>query len=196
MKSEPKVDLTFKIVGKSLPVDHGFALYAGVGRVLPFIHEDCELGVRLIRGRYIGGGVLDVSPHSELVLRVPAGEIARYLPLTGKTLHVLGHDLAVGVPTVMPLVPAAALYAQLVTTKNGHDQERFEAEARKQMAAGGVNGGFSVGKRRTFEIHGKKVVGYSMLVSGLNAGESIALQERGIGGRRKMGCGFFEAWKG
>jgi CRISPR/Cas system CSM-associated protein Csm4 (group 5 of RAMP superfamily) len=31
-------------------------------------------------------------------------------------------------------------------------------------------------------------------VSELTAEESIRLQEHGLGGRRKMGCGVFEEW--
>ncbi|MCI5210102.1 MAG: hypothetical protein D3910_15200 [Candidatus Electrothrix sp. ATG2] len=53
----------------------------------------------------------------------------------------------------------------------------------------------TIGKRRTFSIRRKKIVGYSLLVSELSAEESLALQEKGVGGRRKMGCGFFNPWK-
>jgi CRISPR-associated protein Cas6 len=66
---------------------------------------------------------------------------------------------------------------------------------RHQMNSLGVQGKLSIGKRRTFQIHGKQVVGFSLLVSELTAEESIAIQEQGLGGRRKMGCGFFEPWR-
>jgi hypothetical protein len=46
-------------------------------------------------------------------------------------------------------------------------------------------------RRRVLQIDGKKIVGFSVLVQGLSAEESIRLQEEGIGGRSKMGCGFF-----
>ncbi|HQN19179.1 MAG TPA: type I-MYXAN CRISPR-associated protein Cas6/Cmx6, partial [Syntrophobacteraceae bacterium] len=83
----------------------------------------------------------------------------------------------------------------LVSIRNGNDQARFETEMKNQMAALGVNGRITVGRRRTFEVHSKQVVGYSLMVSELTAGESIALHESGLGGRRKMGCGFFEPWE-
>ena len=35
------------------------------------------------------------------------------------------------------------------------------------------------------------IVGYSLVVEGLSAVESMLLQERGLGGRTRMGCGFF-----
>lgn len=46
-------------------------------------------------------------------------------------------------------------------------------------------------RRRVLRVHGKRIIGYSVLVQGLTAEESIRLQEEGLGGRGKMGCGFF-----
>lgn len=50
-------------------------------------------------------------------------------------------------------------------------------------------------RRHVLRIHGKTIVGFSVLVKGLSAEESIRLQEEGLGGRGKMGCGFFVAMK-
>jgi len=196
MQSEPKVDLCFQVSGRILPVDHGYALYSALSGVLPFMHEDQDVGLRLIRGRYIGDGILDISPTSELVIRLPVASLPQYINLAGKTLEMFGQTLEVGIPQSRSLIPAVALAARLVTTRNGQDQARFEAEMKSQMERLHVSGRMSVGKRRTFEVHGKQVVGYSVLTSELTAEESIILQEHGLGGRRKMGCGFFEVWEG
>lgn len=196
MGNEPKVDIDFPILGKFLPVDHGFALYGAINQVLPFIHDDQKIGLKLVRGHYIGKGLLDISPSSQLVLRLPISRVGPYLGLAGKKMEILGHGLRVGVPNTRGLVPATALYAQLVTTKNGQDQGRFEKEISAQMRGLEIQGKLTVGRRRTFQVHGKQVVGYSILVSELTASESITLQEQGLGGRRKMGCGFFEVWRG
>jgi CRISPR-associated protein Cas6 len=56
----------------------------------------------------------------------------------------------------------------------------------------GVKPEVDLGDRKTFTIHDKKVVGYSMQLLGLSDVDSIKVQEQGLGGRRKMGCGFFE----
>ncbi len=193
---DAKVDLGFKVTGTELPVDHGFALYGALSRVLPFFHEEGDLGLKFIRGRYVGGGMLDISPRSELVLRVPAYRISAFLDLAGKSLDVCGHSLSVGAPITRCLVPAAVLHSPLVTTRNGNDRVRFEAELNHQMEQMGVRGKLSIGRRRTFTIHGKQVVGYEVLISELTAEESISLLGLGLGGRRKMGCGFFEVRKG
>jgi len=196
MPSEPKVDICFQVIGKHVPVDHGYLLYAAISRILPHFHDDDSVGLKLVRGRYMGDGLLDISPRSELVLRLPVYRIGRYLQLAGKKLVMDGQDLMVGVPNTRALVPSAAVHSHLVTTKNWTDQARFEAEVSRQMDALKVVGQFSVGERRTFKVHSKQVVGYSLLVSEMSAEDSIALQENGLGGRRRMGCGFFEPFTG
>lgn len=40
-------------------------------------------------------------------------------------------------------------------------------------------------------LHGKEVVGYELVIEGLTADESVAIQTTGLGGRRHMGCGVF-----
>lgn len=193
--TEPKVDICFQVMGGSLAVDHGFALHGAMSGILSCFHEDETTGLKLIRGRYIGDGMLNISHSSELILRVPVSRIGQYIQLAGKRLRILGESLTVGVPRTKALVPAVALYSHLVTTKNGQDQKRFEDQIAKQMEHINVHGKLTTGKRRTFCIHGRQVVGYSMMVNELTAEESIALQEHGLGGRRKMGCGFFEPWE-
>lgn len=46
-------------------------------------------------------------------------------------------------------------------------------------------------RRHVLRVHGKTIVGFLVLVQGLTAEESVRVQEEGIGGRSKLGCGFF-----
>jgi CRISPR-associated protein Cas6 len=50
-------------------------------------------------------------------------------------------------------------------------------------------------RRRIVHIKGKMIVGYPLLVQGLTADESIRLQEVGLGGRTRIGCGFFVPYR-
>lgn len=45
-------------------------------------------------------------------------------------------------------------------------------------------------------IKDKMVVGFQVEVTQLTGEESITLQEQGIGGRRRMGCGIFVPLRG
>jgi CRISPR-associated protein Cas6 len=74
--------------------------------------------------------------------------------------------------------------------------ERYTAEIRRQLDAIGIGKPFELRGRRSVTVAGRRVVGYSVRVIGLSADESIALQEKGIGGKRRMGCGLFRGTRG
>jgi CRISPR-associated protein Cas6 len=194
------VDLFFRVQGKELDVDHGYALYAAISRILEheedrWLHAADHVGLHLLRGRYLGQGRLLLNPRAQLGLRLPVNLIYRALKLAGKRLEVNGDSLWVGTSTTTALIPASVLYAHIVTTKHGDNEYRFDSEIQWQLHKLNIKGKPIRGPRRILTIKDKKVVGYSLLVRELTAEESIQLQEHGLGGRRKMGCGVFVPWK-
>lgn len=193
---EPYVDLSFRVQSPSpLWSDHGFSLFGAISRILPDAHETNAIGILPISGNQIGDRKIQLDARSRLTLRIPSSDIARWLPLAGKTLGVAGASIQVGVPEIRALVPSVAVRSRLVTTKNGQDQSRFETEIRRQMEALGVSTDaiLSITKRRTIRIHSKEVVGYEVVIEGLSFYGSLAIQTHGLGGRRHMGCGVFLA---
>lgn len=187
----PTIDLAFKLMGSRIAVDHGYALFAAVNRLVPALHDAQDIGLHPIRGRFDGNGCLVLSSASRLVIRVPDDRIREFLKLAGKTLEVDGNRFQVGVPEVRMLRPAAALFARLVTIKGFMEAEEFLDAAKRQLEAMGVTVALQIGERRTLRIKDKQVVGFELLASELDAEGSIKLQEVGIGGRRRMGCGVF-----
>ena len=187
----PCVDLAFRLNGNTVPVDHGYALYAALSRLVPEVHDAKEVGVQPIRGVYGGDGTLHLAAFSRLILRLPDDQIRPYLKLAGKKLEVDGHPLRVGVPEVRALRPAASLRARLVTIKGFMEEGPFLEAAKRQLQSLGVAGEVLLGERRTFRVKEKQVVGFEVAVTGLTAEESLTLQEQGLGGRRRMGCGVF-----
>jgi CRISPR-associated protein Cas6 len=95
MEKEPKVDLCFSITGKTIPVDHGFELYSAICSIIPEFHEAEDAGMKLIRGRYIGDGLLDIHPNSWLIIRLKTSDLHRYINLAGKTLSLKEHIIQV-----------------------------------------------------------------------------------------------------
>ncbi|MBI4517494.1 MAG: type I-MYXAN CRISPR-associated protein Cas6/Cmx6 [Deltaproteobacteria bacterium] len=184
------VDLCFRMTGSGVLLDHGYALYAALSRVLPAFHEAKWLGVHPLTGLRIGNE-LKLAGRSRLRLRLPADRIREVLPLAGKPLDVNGAVLRIGVPEVRALTPAATLRARLVNIKGFQEAEPFREAAQRQLDALGIKGQLVVGRRRVIRIKDKTVVGFQAMVSELTAEESITLQERGLGGRRRMGCGIF-----
>ena len=185
------VDLAFRVMGTKLPVDHGYALYSAVSRLVPEIHEAKAIGIHPIRGRYVGEGSLHATPSSRLIFRLPDDQIRPFLKLAGKSLEVDSDRLRVGVPETRVLRPAANLYARLVTIKGFMEPDTFLEAARRKLQEMGVTADLRVGERRTLRVKDKQVVGFEVTALRLDAEDSLRLQEVGIGGRRHMGCGVF-----
>ncbi|HHT9135421.1 MAG TPA: type I-MYXAN CRISPR-associated protein Cas6/Cmx6 [Candidatus Avalokitesvara rifleensis] len=187
----PYIDLSFRLSGSTLPVDHGYALYSAVSRQAPEIHSTKGIGVHPVRGLYSGNGKLHLTERSHLTLRLPDNCIRIYLKLAGKTMDVDRHRLRVGVPETQLLRPAATLYARLVTIKGFMEPQTFLQAAQRQLQEMGVTAELRLGERKTFRVKDKQVVGFEMLAISLSAEDSVKLQEIGVGGRRRMGCGVF-----
>lgn len=148
---------------------------------------------------------------SRLTFRLPVDRVVEVLPLAGKTLRIGEHQITVGVPNSRALVPAARLYSRLVVIKGFMEPEPFLEATQRQLVELDVKGEPSLVStaqtvetnadqeggtrspwlRRTLRIHDKEIVGFALRVEGLTAEESILVQERGIGGRRRFGCGVF-----
>ena len=218
MPMEPWVDAAFPLNGQELPLDHGYLLFSAVSGVLPALHA--ERGERLgggdapaawalhpVRGLRLGE-TLRLDRSSLLKVRLPAHRIAEVLPLAGKTLEIGGKRVSVGVPRLFALEPKPALRARFVTIKHHEDDaDDFLSAARQQLAA--IDGlgqdperltltiprrappNEEQPRRRIMLVSGKKIVGFPLAVEGLEATASLALQIRGLGGRRHMGAGVF-----
>jgi CRISPR-associated protein Cas6 len=197
------LDLLFAAHGGPLPTDHAYPLYAALAAVVPTVH-DPAVAVRFapLTGIPDGPGRLRLADFSRLRLRLPADRIPDALPLAGSVLEVAGCRVRLGVPAVVPLVPAPTLTADLVTFKHAVTPDQFLSSARRSLSELGVSGepvlrAFRAGprtgepRRRIVRVKERRIVGYSLLVTGLSAADSLKLQETGLGGRTRIGCGFF-----
>ena len=206
-----KVDLQFRLTGAIIPVDHGYPLFSAITGILPEIHGDRDIGVHPINGRLIGNRLMALTERSRLTLRIPADRISSLLALAGKTLRIAGRHIRIGVPRVRPLVPRPCLYSRLVIIKGFMEPADFleavtdrlrtmnvrgdpvliRQSSMSQGNTGGHIGTRSPVLRRTIRIKTKEIVGFAVLVRNLPAKDSILLQEEGVGGRRRFGCGVF-----
>lgn len=214
------VDVAFPLTGKTLPLDHGYALFGAVSRVLPQLHDNRDWGLHPVLGARIGDA-LTLERRSFVKLRVPAAAIGELLVLAGKQLDVDGHQVALGVPRVFPLAPSASLVARMVTVagvldgKAPRDDEQGQRDAlrdsvRRKLAHLPLEQDperveIGVGRRHVLRIGQKRqrrrggvevvdrdiVVGFQVALEGLEATASLVVQGAGVGGRRHLGCGIF-----
>ena len=210
------VDVSFRLIGNLIPVDHGYQLFSAVSKIIPELHGDEEIGLHPVSGQITGNRCLALSEKSSLTIRLAADRIHQILTVAGKKLRIGEYEVRIGVPKTRALTPSACLYSRLVIIKGFMEPELFLDAARRQLDAlnikgkpflveqphvvqandGKQTGSHSPFLRRTIQIRGKEVVGFALKVNGLSAEESILLQEKGLGGRRRFGCGIFiPDWK-
>ncbi|MFN7932974.1 MAG: type I-MYXAN CRISPR-associated protein Cas6/Cmx6 [Bryobacteraceae bacterium] len=209
------IDLSFPIAGREIPVDHGYFLYSALSHRLPGLHtgEDESrkgAGIHPIEGKLMGNRRLGLIASSRMTVRVDSGMIGEFLPLVGETLRLGEEAITLGSPEVRPLRPAARLSSRLVVVKGFTEPEALLEAVRRQLAAAGIEAEIGIplrqsglsyegqeGRaemspvRRTMQIRDKQIVGYPVMAMGLDAEDSIRLQEIGVGGRRHFGCGVF-----
>lgn len=186
------VDLWFPLVGQTLPADHGYGLYGAICRMLPGMHGSDWWGLHTVRGACSNPGVIALPRHSRLGIRIVADQIINVLPLAGRQLEIDGHHVGLGSPTIQALAPSPALSARMVTIKDSTELEPFKDAVGRQLAELSItNETVEVGSRKIVTIDSYKIVGFSLRVTGLSPRYSIKLQEEGLGGRRRMGCGIF-----
>lgn len=204
-------DVSFRLTGTTIPADHGYHLYSAVSKVMPEIHDNEEIGIHPINGKIAGNRLMTITDRSRLIIRLPSELIKLVLPLAGKVLSLEKNDIRAGVPQTLALKPVARLHSRLVLIKGFMDPEPFLEAVQRQLDALNIKGkpllveqakvvkanedkttgSHSPYLRRTMRIHDKEVVGFALKVEQLTAEESIRLQEKGLGGRRRFGCGIF-----
>src|SRR5207244_1427760 len=107
----------------------------------------------------------------------------------GSKLDINGAALVLGVPRVHTLEPAASLDARMVAIKLtsaprhahadlgrdtldvGEFAQRYSEEIARQLGAMGIDRPFQLCGRRRVMVAGRRIVGYSVRVTGLAAAE-------------------------
>lgn len=193
-------ELSFPLQGQGLPHDHGYAVYSALCHQAEWLHN---LENKVLVGPVGGLGPIYqgklVPERSRLRLRVSQELLPLCLDLAGKELMLGEAKVNLGMPEIGKLVPRPALQARIVTIKGFQELEPFLDAARRQLQEREIDGEITVlaspknGEpwRRVLRIRDKVIVGFSVAVTKLSAQSSLTLQERGLGGRGKMGCGFF-----
>ncbi|NVL78514.1 type I-MYXAN CRISPR-associated protein Cas6/Cmx6, partial [Escherichia coli] len=68
---------------------------------------------------------------------------------------------------------------------------RVLSQLERELAGLEVRASMEVKGRRRIAVDGRRVVGFSMRLTGLDATSSLKVQRAGLGGKRRMGCGVF-----
>lgn len=158
-----------------------FALYGAISRVAPSLH----------------GAGLGIAQRDDFV--VVRGDEPPRLP---ECVTVGGCRVALEYVGTLALQPSARLHATMVAIKTtrcdpSHPEfrARVQSEVGRQLVAIAPSATATLGDRWTVRVHGRSVVGCAVSVECAPT-DAVAIQARGLGGKRSMGCGVFfpEVW--
>jgi CRISPR-associated protein Cas6 len=188
--SDAVVDLQFDLQGTTIPKDHGYLLFQELSRLLPWLASEEQLGIHHIQGADTGHEELVLNRRVKLVVRAPATRVADLLTLTGQSVKLGKHVLTIGAAKSKQLSRHTPLFAHCVTTGND-DEVAFAADIMRLLDDMHIDSRFICGKRQTIKTAQGDVHGYSLMLHGLPVQHAIRVQQDGLGGNRKIGCGIF-----
>lgn len=195
---EPFVELCFPILGKYLPADHGYALFAASVHLIPQIRQHKNLCILTVPGIPDKKGKIIITEQSHLRVRIPIPEIPLIYQLAGKTIRLGIHDIQIGIPQIYMLKPSTKLKSRIVVIKGFKESQSFLSAAQRQLDELEINAQISIPRnnqgefsRKTIKVKKNTIIGFTTEVFGLNDEDSLKLQQKGIGGKRRMGCGYF-----
>lgn len=192
------VDVAFEVHCECLPRDYGFALFRALANELDWLEGEADAGVHPLHGTSASfcsdgtasmNGSLCLGKRARLTLRLPQQRVAQAMDLAGTRLD-LGSGLDVGPGRLRELTPFATVYSHFVSTGTA-DELEFLGQAAALLKAAGLPDTMIAGKAHATCTPEGDVHGFSLLLHGLTPGQSLAVQESGLGEGRKLGCGIF-----
>lgn len=205
------LEIQFSLRGKTLPSDHGYALYSAIKNLLQEVEsestpKDLPTDVRLcsISGVPDRAGMIYLSRSSRFRLRCPSEQVQTwYRFLQNQVLDIRGHLIRLIQPRITLPEASTILASRLVTFRleaiDHVDVPRYFLEScQKGLERLEIKGKAFIPSdsdgdlaRRTLQVKDKKILGYSVVVEGLSLNDSLKLQWHGLGGRKHFGCGWF-----
>ena len=200
---EPILEASFPLQpGSRISSMHGYSLYSALKRKIPWF-EDCKnTSISSIAGIKNGKGQIEIQEFSRLYIRTPLSKASSLYSLAGQTLSIGQGEISLKIPTIAPLIPKSTLKARIVLIHLSPREadpppDKFLAAATRQLKEREIEGKISILlkkgalDRKALIVKGHKNPGYGVQVTGLSEEDSLKLKTLGLGGRRKMGAGFF-----
>ena len=199
---EDVADLGFRVECRGgLTVDHAYALYQAVSRMLPWFETDPDVALHTLHGAESGNGwlrpykeneLLYLSKRTRLRLRLPKSRFEDAMVLEGQTIDIGGCSIKINQPTLRALSTQTTLFARALVSQNTQSEHAFLHEATGMLNAKGIHPKRMMGGRRhAIKTSDKTLYVRSLMIVDLAFDESIRLQRTGLGTEQKLGCGIF-----
>lgn len=205
------LEIQYSLRGKTLPADHGYALYSAVKKCLRETENDAlpkdlpsDVHLCSVPGIPDRDGMIYLTRGSRFRLRCPSEQMqVWYRLLQNQVFDIRGHLIRLVQPRITLPEASDTLAARLVTFKldaidHAEVPRYFLESCQKGLNRLQVKGQAFIPSdpngdlaRRTLRIKDKQILGYSVVVEGLSNEDSLKLQWHGLGGRQHFGCGWF-----
>jgi len=195
------VDLVFSIAAKTLPLDHAYSLSRAVQAILPWLVEEEGAGVHTIHVAESGNGwirpneanaILHPSRRTKLRVRVPKHRIEEGKNLSGSTLDIDGHSVAVKEVSVKLLSDHPTVFSRYIVTEGFNSENEVLEDMVRQLKAMGIKPKKMLcGTETVINTPDGTINTRSLMLADLSVEESVTLQMKGLGPHRSLGCGLF-----
>ncbi|MGB5713050.1 MAG: type I-MYXAN CRISPR-associated protein Cas6/Cmx6 [Waterburya sp.] len=117
--------------------------------------------------------------------------------LSGKSLIIGDRKIRLGIPEMNFLQPKSRLRSHIVVIRGYEEPNGFLEAAKRQIEKLNIQTDLKLickkdgtPKPKTIRVK-QTLVGFGIEANNLSEADSIILQEKGLGGKHKMGCGVF-----
>lgn len=195
----PYVELAFPVMGQNLPIDHGYELYSALAHQQSQLHDWQDISINTISGKLNPNkrNEINLTDRSCLLIRLSANKVPFVYSFAGKSFTIGNHKIRLGIPKMDFLQPKSKLRSHIVVIRNYQEPDLLLVVAKERLEKLGIEGKVKLitkqdgtPKRKTIKVK-QTLVGFGIEVSNLSEKDSLILQEKGLGGKQKMGCGVF-----
>lgn len=195
----PYIQLAFPVIGQALPIDHGYQLYSALKYRLMELKDWDDVSIKTISGKLDvnNRNQLDLTNRSKLLIRLPSEKVPFVYSFSGKFLNIGKQKIRLGIPEMNFLQPKSRLRSHIVVIRGYEEPKTFIEAAKRQIEALGIRASLKLiskkdgtTKPKTLKVK-QIIVGFGIEANNLSETDSIVLQEKGLGGKQKMGCGVF-----
>jgi CRISPR-associated protein Cas6 len=195
------VECSINVAGECIHIDHAYELFAAISSKQVILHDpNLKIGIFGINGipDRQNRAILHLTDKSRLRLRLPIQAVGIAFRLEGQSLIIGSHEIQLGEASINRLNPSPRLTSRLIVIKDATEPDLFLSACQRQMEKLKIEGEIKVENRsdgrpkyRTIKVRWAKIIGFGLTVTNLNPIDSLILQQEGLGGKRKMGCGMF-----
>ena len=195
----PYIELAFPVMGQSLLIDHGYQLYSALKYRLMQLKDWDDISIKTISGKLDRDtrNQLNLTARSKLLIRLPSEKVPFVYSFSGKSLTIGKHKIRLGIPEMNFLQPKSRLRSHIVVIRGYEEPNGFLEAAKRQIEKLNIQTDLKLickkdgtSKPKTIKVK-QTLVGFGIEANHLSESDSIMLQEKGLGGKHKMGCGVF-----